>query len=115
MTPEEVAEGVEEIQKLIPDFDYKSVLVTIMNDQTLIELYRSLSSNYEKLHIYRIISDGKSKIIESNIIQKFINEAFHIENDYIYQLNPADYQTVPQYVIDECDSFIAKLHDDGGK
>ena len=45
-------------------------------------------------------------MIESDIIQKFINEAFHIENDYIYQLNPSVYQTVPQYVIDECDSFI---------
>ena len=49
-------------------------------------------------------------MIESDIIQKFINEAVHIENDYIYQLNPSVYQTVPQYVIDECDSFMAKLY-----
>ena len=59
----------------------------------------SLSSNYEKLHIYRVIFDDKPDMIESDIIQKFINEAFHIENDYIYQLNPSVYQTVPQYVI----------------
>ncbi len=110
MTPEEIAEGIAEIEKFIHGFDYKSVLVTIKDDQALIELYHSLSSNYEKLHIYRIIFDDKPKMIESNIIQKFINEAFHIENDYIYQLNPSVYQTVPQYVIDECDSYIEKLN-----
>ena len=111
MTPEELAEGKAEIEELIDDFDYKSTLVTIKDDQALIKLYHSALSNYEKLHIYRVILDGKSDMIESNIIQKFINEALHIENDYIYQLNPSVYQTVPQYVIDGCDLFIARLHE----
>jgi hypothetical protein len=43
------------------------------------------------------------------VIQKFINEAFHIENNYIYQLNPTKYPVVPQYVIDECDKFVQAL------
>jgi len=110
MTPEELAEGEAEIKDLISDFDYESLLDTIKDDQALIKLYQSLSSNYEKLHVYRIIFDDKLEMIESSIIQKFINEAFHIENGYIYQLNPSAYQTVPQYVIDECDSFIARLN-----
>jgi hypothetical protein len=65
--------------------------------------------NYEKLHIYRVLFDDKTDKIESSIITKFINQAFHIENDYIYQLNPCEYQLVPQYVIDECDNQISSM------
>jgi len=43
------------------------------------------------------------------VIAKFINQSFHIENDYIYQLNPRSYQMVPQYVIDECDKAINEI------
>ena len=63
-------------------------------------------SNYEKLHIYRILFD-QADLPSSPVIAKFINEAFHIENNYIYQLNPRQYQTVPQYVIDECDRYVS--------
>ena len=72
----------------------------------MIEIYKSCSNNYEKLHIYRIISEDAD---HTDVILKFINQAFHIENDYIYQLNPAKYQTVPQYVIDVCDKYVSTL------
>lgn len=48
-------------------------------------------------------------IVTSNVIEKFVNQSFHIENDYIYQLNPRAYQMVPQYVIDECDKAILEI------
>lgn len=73
-------------------------------------LYEATTNNYEKLHIYRIIFDDKDADIESLVIQKFINEAFHIENNSIYQLNPTKYPVVPQYVIDECDRFVSALN-----
>ena len=60
-------------------------------------------SNYEKLHIYRIMYNDKR---DSSVIRKFVNETFHIENDSIFQLNPNRYDTVPQYVIDECDKVV---------
>ncbi|MNG40191.1 hypothetical protein D3C84_1286670 [compost metagenome] len=72
----------------------------------MVELYKSCGNNYEKLHVYRIISEGAD---HADVVLKFINQTFHIENDYIYQLNPAKYQTVPQYVIDECDQYVATL------
>ena len=106
MTPEEISSGQEEIKELIPDFDYIEVLKVINDDKAMKEIYLATENNYEKLHIYRIIFDNKDGI-ESSVIQKFINEAFHIENDYIYQLNPRKYQMVPQFVIDECDKAIS--------
>lgn len=106
MTPEEISSGQKEITDLISDFDYIEVLKVISDDKAMKEIYLATENNYEKLHIYRIIFDNKAGI-ESSVIQKFINEAFHIENDYIYQLNPRKYQMVPQFVIDECDKAIS--------
>ena len=109
MTPEEITDGSEEIQQKIPDFDYSDVISSISDNLKMKRLYEQTTNNYEKLHIYRIVSDDNDNPIESDVIKKFINQAFHIENDYIYQLNPAMFQTVPQYVIDECDIFFNNL------
>lgn len=111
MTVEEVQAGCDLIKVFVPSFDYLNLLNLLKNDSEMKKLYTASTNNYEKLHIYRIIFDDKEDDdIESDIILKFINEAFHIENNFIYQLNPSDYQLVPQYVIDECDKFVAKLN-----
>jgi ABC-type phosphate/phosphonate transport system ATPase subunit len=109
MTAEELSEGHDVIQKFIGDFNYNSVLKIVKDERTLISLYHSLKSNYEKLQIYRIIFDDRLKEIGGTNIQKFINQTLHIETDYIYQLNPAVYQTVPQFVVEECDSFVNEI------
>ena len=106
MTLEEINEGTVEIKKKISEFDYNDAVALLSNDSILKDLYRQSSNNYEKLHIYRIISDGREQPSQSDIIRKFINQSFHIENDYIYQLNPTKFQTVPQHVIDQCDVFV---------
>jgi len=108
MTKEEIGIGTSEIRKKIKDFDYKACLKIVLDNQVLLSLYQSEISNYEKLQIYRIMSDGHVSDEPSDIVRKFVNETFHFENDFIYQLDPSKYQTVPQYVIDECDRFIAQ-------
>ena len=112
MTVEEIARGSAEVLEEVDGFDYTTMLATIQDDERLIELYNHAGSNYEKLHIYRIFHDDKPRGIESDVIRKFINEAFHIENDYIYQVSSRKYQLVPQYVIDECDKVIEEYRKD---
>lgn len=110
MTPQEINEGITAIALEIESFDYAQALELVLNDAKLIELYTCESNNYKKLHLYRILFENRpSEKIDSSPIKKFIDQAFHIETDYIYQLNPAKYQTVPQYVVDECDRLIAEL------
>jgi ABC-type dipeptide/oligopeptide/nickel transport system ATPase subunit len=106
MTDDEIEDGRMEIVKNINDFDYNKLIDQIGDDKIMVKLYHDTLSNYEKLHVFRVLYDEKLKTTEPTIIVKFINEAFHIENDYIYQLNPCEYQLVPQYVIDECDVQI---------
>ena len=109
MTPEEISEGSNEIKDYISSFNYAQLTQLVKSDAQMKALFAASSNNYEKLHIYRIIFDGRPDNIDSDIIQKFINEAFHIENNYIYQLNPCEYQLVPQYVIDECERYVDAL------
>lgn len=106
MSDDEKAEANAEILERIPEFNYSTIIELIMDEEAMKQLYRESTNNYEKLHLYRIIFDGRENDTPTSTIQKFINQSFHIENDYIYQLNPAKYQTVPQYVIDECDAII---------
>jgi hypothetical protein len=108
MTGNEIREGSIEIKKIIPAFDYDELLGIVTDSNKMIALYNDSGNNYEKLHLYRILFED-NKGVESKIILKFINEAFHLENDYIYQLNPSKYQLVPQYVIDECDQYVWSL------
>jgi hypothetical protein len=109
MTREEIEEGTKLINdESNIDFDYSPMLKSVKDDEYLKRLYKETDCNYEKLHIYRVLCDGKAEGIGSNVINKFINQAFHIENEYVYQLNPCEFQLVPQYVIDECDKQIGE-------
>jgi len=109
MNEAEKDSAIEEVKSKIPEFDYEEITALVNNDSKMIDLYKNTESNYEKLHLYRVIFDDKIENIDSDIILKFINESFHIENNYIYQLDPCSYQLVPQYVIDECDRYIKQV------
>ena len=104
MTQQETEKATTEIKDgYIVDFDYEKEYQKTQNISMLRTLYQNSGSNYEKLQIYRIMFNENSS---NSVIKKFVNEAFHIENDYLFQLNPCEYDTVPQYIIDECDKEV---------
>ncbi|MBS4981910.1 MAG: AAA family ATPase [Lachnospiraceae bacterium] len=104
MTQEEIEKATVEIKdEYIADFAYDQEYQKTQNVSMLRTLYQNSGSNYEKLQIYRIMFNENSS---NSVIKKFVNEAFHIENDYLFQLNPCEYDTVPQYIIDECDKEV---------
>ncbi|MEV9615377.1 hypothetical protein [Aliarcobacter butzleri] len=104
MTETEINDASEEIKNSINEpFVYSVCFQNINDNNELIRLYEKTTNNYEKLQIYRVLNNNNHN---NRTIRKFINETFHIENDYIYQLNPCKYQTVPNYIIKECDKDI---------
>ncbi len=105
LTDEEFNSACEEIKTYIPDFNYANLFAVISDDAQMKEIYRHTESNYEKLQIYRIIK-GENAQYQDNVVRKFVNETFHVENDYIYQLNPREFETVPQYIVEICDREI---------
>lgn len=107
MTEDEINEASQKIQETINEtFQYLTCYQNICDNNELIRLYEKATNNYEKLQIYRVLNNDNH---ENRTIRKFINETFHIENDYIYQLNPCKYQTTPFYIIKECDKDIELL------
>ena len=104
MNQSEIAIAEESIQKFIKNFNYQTELAFISNDENLLTVYQK-ACKYEKVLIFRIFKQGKT-LNSSNVLEKYINEIFHIENDSIYQLDPIKFDTVPQYIIDECDRIM---------
>lgn len=103
MTQGEIDIAVDAIQEEIQEFNYNDQLLIFKDEEVLKTIYSTCQSGYEKLQLFRIIHKGRHP---SDIVQKFINETFHIENEYISQLNPKKYEMVPEFIIQVCDSCI---------
>jgi hypothetical protein len=65
-------------------------------------LYGASTNGYEKLQSFRLLGLD----IGNSVIQKFINESYHIENEFICQLDPSKFDTIPEYVIAQCDKLM---------
>ena len=91
--------AVLSIRKHIEHFSYEETYKNIIDNNYMFTLFTNAKSNYEKLQIYRIINN---KNHGNSVIEKFINESFHIDNDLLFHLNPLEYETVPDYIIEEC-------------
>lgn len=105
MTEEDFNNGSNEIKRKIENFDYDSILIKISENEQIKTLYQSSDNSYVKLHLFRILYEDSLDEIGS-VLRKFINESYHIENELICQLDPSEFDLIPDFVIDECDKFV---------
>jgi hypothetical protein len=103
MDDQKKSAGCKKIADELPGFSYAEILNRISDLSTLKSLYSSSTNGYEKLQVCRLI-DHKE---EDPVIEKFIKETYHIENEFICQLDPAQFDTIPEYVVVECDKIVA--------
>ena len=108
MTESDRSDAQATIKKYLPDFDYDTEYAKIIDRQGLVEHYRAATSGYEKLQIFRLIFENDEDAL-SDIPRKFVNETYHIENDYLFQLDPSRYDIIPSFVIDQLDEAIGEL------
>lgn len=106
MTTFEIEEATEFIQSEIANFEYNRVYQRTQDKKQLIELYKSAVSGYEKIQLYRIINYGQ---IADTVFKKFVDEAYHVENDSLFQLNPTEYPLIPEYIISLCNIGITEI------
>jgi energy-coupling factor transporter ATP-binding protein EcfA2 len=104
LTQDEIATATTEIQSKISSFDYNLLLQKVTNVEYMKDAFKKAKYNYEKLQIFRILQDGSPR--DNAVIHKFINETFHIENEYIVQINPCKYEMVPAFIIEECNKLL---------
>lgn len=108
-TQEEINNTQLKIQSFINEFDYNTIWNTISCRSDMKQLYLDSDNNYEKIEIFRIMLKTFGLLNVNPVIEQFINEAFHIENTYIFQLDPYAYNLVPSYIVDMCTTIINRM------
>lgn len=102
MTEEEKLQAQNNIKSKINYFDYDELVAQMSDMNHMINLYNSTETGYEKVQLFRLIKDKHN----DDVISKFINEAYHIENEYVMQLDPRNFDNIPEYVVRECDMLM---------
>lgn len=102
MTPAKLQGGYSTIAGRIPGFDYAHMLSILSTPEHIRALYHSCQTGYEKLQVFRLLEPE----VDNRVIRKFVNETYHIENEFICQLDPARFDLIPEYVITECDRLL---------
>ncbi len=100
MTPEEKQAAEQSIQeeRNLPGFNYDALVAEVTDVAVIRAKFLATPVGYEKLQLFRIFNFDH----DDDVIRKFINESYHIENEYVMQLNPHKFESIPEYVIEEC-------------
>lgn len=105
MAPESLFKGCNTIAEHVPGFDYAHMLELLNDPGKILSLYRRCTNGYEKLQVFRLLEPEA----DNRVIRKFVNETYHIENEFICQLDPTRFDLIPEYVITECDRLILNV------
>lgn len=107
MTQTEIDEGTSEVRDLLPDFDYYKLLGDLNDPQKVKARFEETAVGYEKVQLFRVFTVlSPTTLAKDRIFTKFVNETYHIENEYVMQLNPQVFDAVPEYVVTACEELI---------
>lgn len=101
--------GMAEIQSYLGTLSYNDILEAVSSEK----LFDALDSadNYEKIVTARLLFERYDGLLSKlkkkyPAACKFVNETNHIENDYIFQLDPFKYFQIPQFYLNEVETFL---------
>lgn len=100
----------DEITKYIDGFDYDLALEA-MKPNSLLTMYLNESNHFFRLLILRAYTERDQKArnrikMQDEILRKFVDETFHIENDYLYMLDVRKFNIVPPFYIKKANKFV---------
>jgi hypothetical protein len=112
LTSEQVGNGIAFIKEFISDFDYSAIL-SECTPNALLDRYSTERSAYIKMLILRTYTEQDAKARErlhnaNDVLRKYIDETYHIENDYLYSLDVRRFNIVPDYYIEDANKFVTK-------
>ncbi|MCE5287561.1 MAG: hypothetical protein LLG02_17205 [Pelosinus sp.] len=110
LTEEQFVKGVEDIKGFIFDFDYDTVHAQC-TPQRLMERYATETSAYIKMLILRAYIEQNSEARErlrryNDVLRKYVDETYHIENDYLYSLDVRRFNIVPDNYIADAERYV---------
>lgn len=106
-TDTEFATTQNEIKQYINEFDYMEVLNKYYNKEYILEKFFEEDNNYIKSQLFRIYLEisGERDCLDNNLL-KFIDEIYHIENDYIFTIDLIKFDTIPDYIMDKINEYM---------
>lgn len=112
--PEDIAIGMSKIKEYIPDFDYDELKNNIYTKEGIKTLYDTETNAYLKVQLFRemneILTHNEVRITQMDgAWYKFIDETYHIENDYLHFLDIIKFNIVPSYIVDNVDKIISEI------
>ena len=110
LTTEQTDQGAAYIESFIPDFNYSKALEEC-SARNLLSRYCNETSAYIKMLILRAYTEqneeSRSRLRNTNdVLRKYVDETYHIENDYIYSLDVRRFNIVPENYITDADRFV---------
>ena len=111
LTDEQIAAGIEYISGFIVDFDYAAVLAQC-TPRCLMDRYTTETSAYIKMLILRAYTEQDNEARErlrkyNDVLRKYVDETYHIENDYLYSLDVRRFNIVPDNYITDAERYVA--------
>lgn len=107
LAEEDRERAMTNIRQFIHGFDYEAILAQLKDKEVLKAKFEQTDVGYEKVQIFRIASTVAPDISGGDpAFRKFVNESYHIENEYVMQLNPRDFDAVPEHVIQACAELL---------
>jgi len=109
LSHENLVAGLNEIVSYIAEIPsaYPSLLALFENKDKIKALYHASQNGYEKLQLTRILLGIEA--VDNSVVRKFINETYHIENEFIFQLDPSRFDLMPEYVVKKCDNIVGEI------
>lgn len=110
MTEEQFKSGVEEIKVFIKDFSYDKYL-EFFSETDLLKRFIKEENAYIKMLILRAYTeaskDARERLRKKNdVLRKYVDETYHIENDYIYSIDVRKFNIVPENYIVDANAFV---------
>lgn len=109
----QLREALTEIERITGEQpDYASLVEQVTSGQAMLHAFQNCSCRYEKLQIARIALDGENV---DRVSKKMLDETLHVDNGYIFQLDPRCFETVPDSIIKRCEELLHRRADDETK
>lgn len=83
--------------------DYDKLLSQIDDKAAMHDLFETCEYKYGRLQIARIALDGEGI---DRVSKKLLDETLHVDNGFIFQLDPRQFELIPDSIIERCEKAL---------
>lgn len=103
----EVDKAAKKVANYVSDVECNQLITALKQTGALRSRFDATSVGYEKVQLFRVMLALDPDALGGNeVFTKFVNETYHIENEYVMQLNPREFDAVPDFVAMACAELV---------